>query len=185
MGIMIQFYNNIYWFNGKRYEFWCKTRTAVDIFYFKLNLYCYYNLGDYGIFKNKTFIKYRNDFKNVQFNQFAEWHSNRFVVLDSGGMLRYDFTIEYFDGIIWKEISHMTSLIEGFKFCYNWVYGPFGDNAAQWLKNIPKDVRRYKLFKTIFYFFNDKKCVGYLDVTTESFFELDDSKGSPFANWSI
>ncbi len=39
-GIMIDTQNKIYWFNGKRFEFWChKTSECTDIYYTKNHLY--------------------------------------------------------------------------------------------------------------------------------------------------
>ncbi len=52
-GIFIKYQQGIYWFNGKRMEFWCHRKGNSRIFTWDGDLY-------YGgmIFKNKQFIKY-------------------------------------------------------------------------------------------------------------------------------
>ncbi len=94
-GIMISMDINIYWFNGKRYEFWCKKPNyeyalLADILYHNNILYyydeflckiCYYNGNKFQICENVPF----------GVHHFAKKRASFFVLLDDGSYIRHAF----------------------------------------------------------------------------------------------
>ncbi len=54
-GIFVKRDETIYWFNGKRFEFWCKF-DAYNVMTYNYNLYITHN-GEIRLWKNKQFVK--------------------------------------------------------------------------------------------------------------------------------
>ncbi len=175
-GIMYDTGHSIYWFNGKRFEFWHREKDEIaDIYYVNNNLYQYHG-GSFFIFKHKDFFQI--DKFIPELNTF-QWHAARNFTIPNNKQI---VTLKHIEMSYYQNdeiICKNKIFSNGFGAHQNIIY--FFD-SIECLKydcttklkvyfKIPKFAAKCQYFNDLFYFFHKKKCVGIFNPHDDTFHE--------------
>ncbi len=153
-GIFVAKIQKIYWFNGKRFEFWCKMATW-NVFTYENELYqSGYNLQKY---KNKHFVEFKPPNKWNHPLYLFSTHAYQQTVCRENVYRRsliYDSNLEMFDGHLVHPLSQRGG---DFLFSYNESIYTFGQHMFTKFNTITK---KWKIlnpspFYGLLYIFND------------------------------
>ncbi len=85
-GVFMNDENKIYWFNGKRFEFWCQANSN-DILFAHNNIYVFEN--------NQIFKWQKKEFricksKSIIINCFRKQRAESFICLQNGSIIKFE-----------------------------------------------------------------------------------------------
>ncbi len=171
--------NKIYWFNGKRFEFWCEA-NANDILYIENDIYTF-KQGSIYKWQQKQFTRISNIFyDNAILACFRDQHRNFFICLQDSSVLHFES-----HRLIHRKYGQTTILhsrkIQGnsnrfvkFKqFVYvfeEWSIHKFDLNEKQWFDiYVETDMKSdiVQINEILYFFDSEMKCKRIFDLVSE------------------
>ncbi len=174
---MNDIYNRIYWFNGKRFEFWCQA-NGDDILFAKNDIY---------VFENNQIFKWQKKkfqickSKSIIINCFRKQRAESFICLQNGSIIKFENN-QLLHQMSWicdivlhpKRLEGNAALFKFKQFIYifqHWRIHKFDLNRKQWV-----DVQENEYVRTEeivqlnerLYFFNTKmECTRIFNLLFE------------------
>ncbi len=179
-GVMIENKDQLYWFNGIRFEFWCVLPNSADVLYYKQKLYIYQS-GKLQLFTNKAFVNIQNN-KNIILKHFETTCSSLFIVHKGRIIDGKDMEFRIFDGRQWNPIFNQKIYTpHGFGMHKNTLY-LFCSNISLKYDCKTKKIHHFKnaclsgkckYVNSKFYFFNKNGiCKQMFDPEDDIFYEM-------------
>lgn len=191
IGIFINMLDHVYWFNGKRFEIFCKNEKFTKFIYYKNILYgkegssihCYkfshftwQNVTAYYPLSLNLFVHNRQLVHPfiIEITQMGSPYTDSFI---ADSWILYDYAyqkIRYLPIKIHKWAGMHARIYKNYLFVFSmWENEKYDIQNKKWISFAKHNIRNYNdvlqtvLFNHIFYLLSTDRCIGTYDPNTD------------------